>query len=329
MRKYLCACALALAFFLGTHGCCADRFALCLTGQLPRLELGTKVENVLVTNLAAGHDVALFVRLSNESKTSGGKGLDTHLYTSFSENFLQEFISRHVYSGLLNKGKNETAGVFHVSVMYDTSTHPSYFEPFNDTIPTSRLNGETDAVKRFTLNFIMLTQIRACMRFVSSYEVQTRAFYDYVVRLRDDSYVFAPWVFKPALYIGGVSDIKPGSWGGLNDHTLVVDRLYADVMLRGPAEDYYLNNTETGMRFKSTEGLLMRVARSMAVPIHILSVCNLPLVTLRGLTPDKDAWVLHKVYAHKYLDEVMQQHEECSARSLSNPTIPLHPIDAQ
>ena len=228
---------------------------------------------------------------------------------------------------MLNSG-SDTAGVFHVSVVYDTTTHPTYFEPFKDKVPTARLNVETDALKRFTLNFVMLAQIRACMRSVSAHEVQTRTFFDYVIRLRDDSYVFDKWAFLPDLYSGGISDIQPGSWGGLNDHTLVVDRLYADVMLRGPVEDYYLNNTETGTLFKSTEGLLLTIATSMAVPIRILAVCKLPLVTLRGLASD-DAWKLHKMYAKNYLREVVRKHQKCSARALGEDTIPMHPIDAQ
>ena len=316
-----------LVVLLGAHRCSAARFAVCLTGQLPRLELGTKVENLLVANLAAGHDIALFVRLSNESKKSSGTISSSHLYTSFAEAQLENFISHHVSTG--GNSGNSYAGIFHVSVVYDTTSHPTYFEPFKGIIPVDQLNGETDGSKRFTLNFIMLTQVRACMRSVAAHEVQTRAFFDYVIRLRDDSYVFAKWSFQPALYAGAISDIKPGSWGGLNDHTLVVDRLYADVMLRGPVEDYYLNNTETGTHFKSTEGLLMTVAKTMGVPIRILSVCSLPLVTLRGLASNKDAWILHKLYAHQYFQEIVQQHEDCSAHTLTESTIPLHPVDAQ
>ena len=117
------------SLLLGAQSCSAIRFAVCLTGQLPRLELGTKVQNVMVNNLAAGFDISLFVRLSNESATSGALNLSSNLYTSLSEQQLQDFISRQVSHGMLKSG-SDTAGVFHVSVVYDTTTHPTYFEPF-------------------------------------------------------------------------------------------------------------------------------------------------------------------------------------------------------
>ena len=45
------------------------RFAICLSGQLRRLELTSKIQEILLPNLAAGHELGLFVYLDNATVT--------------------------------------------------------------------------------------------------------------------------------------------------------------------------------------------------------------------------------------------------------------------
>ena len=41
------------------------RVAVCLTGQLLRLELGSKLQNLILTNLHLDHEVHLYILLDN------------------------------------------------------------------------------------------------------------------------------------------------------------------------------------------------------------------------------------------------------------------------
>ncbi len=299
----------------------AARVAVCVTGQLPRLELGTKIANFVSVNLASGHDVGLFMRLSNETSSSFGTAALQSSYTSFTAQKLEHFIVHQLNKAAENTGQST------VSVVYDTFTHPRYFQPYNNTIPTKNLTASTNGARRFQMNFIMLSQIRACARTVFAHEVATRSFFDFLIRVREDSYVWDAWMLQPEVYAGGVSDVKPGGWGGLNDHTYVVDRGFADVMLRGPVEDYYLNNTETGNFFGTTEDLLSRVTQSMRIPVHILDMCQLPLVTIRGLA-GTDQWKLDMLHARLYAEEILRTGVQCNTDLLLNhTTVPVHPID--
>ena len=45
-----------------------DRIAICVTGQLARLELGSKIHRLVVPNLYLGSEVGLFIRLDVEEE---------------------------------------------------------------------------------------------------------------------------------------------------------------------------------------------------------------------------------------------------------------------
>ena len=45
-----------------------SRVAICVTGQLARLELGSKIHRLVVPNLHRGSEVGLFIRLDSEEK---------------------------------------------------------------------------------------------------------------------------------------------------------------------------------------------------------------------------------------------------------------------
>jgi len=141
--------------------------------------------------------------------------------------------------------------------------------------------------------------VRECMKLVAAAELRQRVFFDFVVRLRDDAFLFAEWRLAPELYADAVADIAEGSWGGLNDHAFVVDRAHAEAMLRGPLEDYFLHTAVTGTHWGINEQLLGRVAREYRIRVATLSVCQLPQISLRGLR-NATHWRVQDKYAHKY-----------------------------
>jgi hypothetical protein len=177
-------------------------------------------------------------------------------------------------------------------------------------------------IERFQLNFAMLSSIRDCTIRAFDMETQEKRFYDFFLRLRDDSFVFSDWTLKPALYSNGVADIHPGSWDGLNDHTLVVARRWADHMFRGPVEEYYLKNLQD---FGNTEGVFLQIVEEYNITVTYLSICELPLVPLRGIA-NRTHWNLHRVYARKYDREATDEprHNNCSGlEALRSSTTPI------
>jgi len=50
--------------------------------------------------------------------------------------------------------------------------------------------------------------------------------------MRDDTYVFRPFDFRPNDYYQRLSSLFVGGYGGVNDHNLIVDREFADKIFR-------------------------------------------------------------------------------------------------
>ena len=50
--------------------------------------------------------------------------------------------------------------------------------------------------------------------------------------MREDTYIYDKFYFYPQSYKNKLSTLKINVNNGLNDHTLIVDRIYADKMFR-------------------------------------------------------------------------------------------------
>jgi hypothetical protein len=314
--------ALALAFLSLCAGepAARPRFALCLTGQLSRLEVATKVSRIVEPNLARGVDVDLFMYLDKPRpgrppRQSRPKlQLGTELYTGFSADQLQQFVMENT--------RSTGAGRFRCEARLHSSPEPYRFVKYGDKEPLFPLDDDLTADERFQLNFAMLAQLRSCMQMVGAAEVRDRAHYDYVVRLRDDSVVFDDWHLRPELFGESITDVKEASWGAINDHTYVVSRQYADAMFRGPVEDYYLQNSVTKPVFGTSEVMLLHVSLAHKVPLNIVPVCDMPLVPLRGML-NATHWRLHPMYASLFLDGVRAGNRTCATSMLEAGSTPL------
>ena len=78
------------------------------------------------------------------------------------------------------------------------------------------------------------------MFFVIPYKL---SFIFYPFRLRDDTFAFGTWSLSYEMLGDALSSAKTGSYRGVNDHNFVVDRKWADILLRGLIEDYYFNKS--------------------------------------------------------------------------------------
>ena len=68
--------------------------------------------------------------------------------------------------------------------------------------------------------------------------------------------------------------------GGLDDHVLIADRLYADEIYRGLVEDYYFNNMSHGTFWGSPERLLLKMFNYYNIPLHVKKPCDFPFCTV-------------------------------------------------
>lgn len=144
--------------------------------------------------------------------------------------------------------------------------------------------------------------------------MRTRTHYDFVVRLRDDAFVYAPWRFKPRAYAGAFVALPVAGWGGgLNDHAFVADRSLADAFFSHVLEDYYLDNNVSGRNapyvIRNTERMLRSVAQRYSAPVALLNLCDLPAITIK-YADDPRVWRTDETYVEIYEREMSGPKEQ-------------------
>ena len=73
-----------------------------------------------------------------------------------------------------------------------------------------------------------------------------------------------------------------GSYRGINDHNLILDRKWADILFRGLIEDYYFNQSNKQVMWNNTESRIYQMASGYGIPIKTATMCQFPLIPLRA-----------------------------------------------
>jgi hypothetical protein len=164
-------------------------FAVCLTGQLVRLELGSKITNLIIPNLETGHYISLFVLLDNlVDEVKGAKRASRFnaaqaLYSRYSGDRLSSFILKQI--------PEELSSRFEVHVRLEppiASKYPSRdpWPPVCATKPShDSVKDERSAWRRFHSHLMWQAGLRQCVLWVQQNEVKKRRFFDFFVRLID------------------------------------------------------------------------------------------------------------------------------------------------
>ena len=291
------------------------RIAFCLTGQLARLELASKIKNIFMVNAQLGHTVDLFVLLDDNIKdihqTFWNYDYSSNLFALYNASKLEQLIA--------HKAKGQPwAKNFKFYVRLEKPGQP-YFQVVGGMIPveTKKIvnveyerehgllgagDGIEPASQRFQNNMRWLGGLRDCVKWTMQREYEERKFYDIVVRLRDDTLAFGKWKFFQERYLGALTSARVGSFRGVNDHNFVIDRRWGDTLFRGLTEDYYFNATFEKVMWGNPEHRIEMMARALNVPILNTTICEEPLIPLRGRHNDTH-WLLHASYRDNLLAE--------------------------
>ena len=185
--------------------------------------------------------------------------------------------------------------------------------------------------------------LRDCVKWMQGAEQEQGYFYDLVVRLRDDTFAFADWIFDSTEMKNALTRftcttlthphillLKPtntssnltyppisadlGSYRGINDHNLVLDRKWADVLFRGLTEDYYFNKSNRHVMWGNPEHHIYQVSTAYHVNIRTATMCKQPLIPLRA-NQNSTHWLLHPAYTDKMKDSCVEGYEENKVHS--------------
>jgi hypothetical protein len=200
------------------------KVAICLTGQLLRLEILSKIQNLIAYNaVTLGHQIDVFVMLDNNiteaKQTFWRYDYSNTLYRNMTTKTLLAYFQKHIAESVVRLTpvtlKNEQLKLppINVRAIMGPPTQ-SNFTIRGGKVPVSDKRGpegvgptEGDiepAALRFQNNLRWMTGLRDCVKWVQHTEFEQKWFYDLVVRLRDDSYLLGPWPLTAEKYKVGL-----------------------------------------------------------------------------------------------------------------------------
>lgn len=280
------------------------KIAVIMTGQLARLELCTKIDNVILHNARAGRKVDLFILLDKNvdeiKQTSYKIDYSRMPYSKYDRHELVSYITRKVIDQHMEK-------MVKIYVRLEDPSMDTFildrFPPVNDH-GRAKNQVYTSSEKRFHNIMRTFNGIRDCSKWIQEVEYDQKYFYDLVVRMRDDTLALDTWTIDHT-YMNIATFAKSGSADGLNDHNYVIDRKYIEVY-RSFSEDYYFNKTLNQVFWGNPEHRILQIIASYRIPVRTLEFCNFPLINHRGMVV-KDGtyshWLLHYQYLKVFINE--------------------------
>lgn len=275
---------------LGTPSASSFSIAFCIVGQLARFEWASKSARIFKPSLAAGHELGVFAVLSrggaNYVNRGGGRGgnevLSDGRFTHFDESRLRRVISSTLPS---------TSGV-DVQLLNESSTGFLHDPTWAKAMDKGHL-GPASMHRRQRLHLLQWSHLRNCMFMIDRHEVAAGRLYGAVAKLRDDSFALAPFVVPPAWARVGITTISCLAWWGLMDAVFVVGRRWAWHIMEGMSADWYLSHGHFGANPKTIpknpESWLALLAAYRGVPSMKVSVCDIPLISMRFLRRRQNA----------------------------------------
>jgi hypothetical protein len=285
------------------------KLAFCVSGQLARFEIVSKIKNVFVANTLIGHHVDVFILLDPDVKevkqTFWRFDYSTNPYNDMTSDELkkhvEELINKNlVQVGLKPEGQITVRSRFEEPAQRNFSVRNNKYPVTDKTGPdheaVTKLGYEPAAI-RWQNNMRWLAGVRECVRWIQKTELEQRWFYDVVIRFRDDSYAFGPWLLNEEMYKGGFVSTIFGVHFGVNDHNFAIDRYWADQLFRGVTEDYYFNETLDIYSWGNPERRIYKVATTNKIRLLNTTLCEQPIVPLRG-RHNETHWRLHPTYSY-------------------------------
>ena len=243
------------------------RIAVCVAGQLSRLEIDSKVENVLKPT-AASQPAALDVFLALEV----GK-------TIYSNLDMGAIIAQQ--QGTCGAGAlTPEAAKDRLAPWLRGARFSNHTTRAIDMAEWKRYRKDRAAAERATRLQHHLSQfahMRTCAQLIEAHEVAVRQHYDVVLKMRDNTIAISPFVIS-AKHAEGKAMVKGCiDWGGYNDKVMTIPRRYMDGALRVVAEDFFLTR-HIGKGIPNSERLLYRVLDRNGVKVQKVDAHALPLV---------------------------------------------------
>lgn len=248
----------------------SPKVAVCITGQLGRLEHTSKVENLLKTLTSEVH---VFVAVTGGEAHYSYYGYHVGGSIRYNEsNFHTEMKAKFgsFYHGGCLKART------------DWTTKPHLLDHWK--VYRTDDKTETARKKRLTNHFNQFQRASDCFGVMSNAEHAMQTNYTTVIKLRDDSVVLKPMTRLPQAASEYLVVKDCAGWGGIEDKVAIMPRAYADDYLQGPFEFQMsvLNSVPEAINISATltnsEKMLKKVLELRHVQVRAASAEGFPVV---------------------------------------------------
>mmetsp|Transcript_625 Transcript_625/g.4231 ORF Transcript_625/g.4231 Transcript_625/m.4231 type:complete len:332 (-) Transcript_625:694-1689(-) len=265
------------------------RAFVCITGQLHRLELDGKVNN-LFQPMVQTHVVDIALVLSTKTASFVVKRSQKVFAGSGQGNFrtLEE-----VQRKLQNR-----FGIVRTKELVQPQA-PALNQDYVDMLDKGGVN-RTLRVNRSESHIRQWSSYMHCMEMLDEFEEFQGARYNVVLRMREDLDVLFPVDFHNLLqHIGGSNLVVQhcDSWGGINDKIAILRRDYALEYFLTPFERFYLRpaemlHTTSPLRVKNPETFLRKTYQLEGFTVFFLEADKLLAVPVRRMSSKETCYPL-------------------------------------
>lgn len=300
--------------------------AICLTGNIRRLEIGSKIQNMIIPNLLNHIHIDLFILLeSPRLRTDASFDKYIPLYDTFTESDLEKIVRARTIETM--KTINDTLD-FNFNVYVKFAEPQLHYHAVAGKVPIQTGYAfYRNSHQQFEATFRQFNGIRHCVQWAQENEIINRKFYDFFIRFREDTYVLNTWNFKIDSWRNHVVVSNFNGYGGICDRWFVVSRQFVDKFLRGLVEHYYLEQDVIGLEWYNTEDLIAKSLRKQPIPLIELGLCDIPLITIRELL-NTTHWKLCHVAAKEHVSSTSKcVVENRWKRYFSNDAVPLSSLE--
>ena len=238
--------------------------ALCIVGQIARLELASKIKLIVNPTIYAGHELHLFLSLysGNPKFVNKGKDIDIGPYYNHTSTQLSEIIRIATNISTIDT---------------EIRKSPPWF--LGDVKWARRMDKDPrQNVARQQMHLSQWSQWRLLMFKIEAQEQNTSRF-EIILKIRDDSTVILPWI-PPNLSFKGITTLQCLGHGGEMDANFIVHRNFAWQILEGMSAEWYLSHSTMTPNL-NPETWLRSIIKKWQVPRKHVQACDLPFVSTR------------------------------------------------
>lgn len=250
------------------------RVGVCVTGQIARLDLDSKIEHLFSNTACACVFDIVFVLAQNTSayvnhdEDMGGRMEWTQQSISHRLNS-QRSTSPQLGRLIVDIGRQEPNPLLHAEYV-------AYGLKFRDN-PTMMEERARSHVRQWRALY-------QCHRHFVEWERLNRAPYDFFVKLRDDTHLTSKWKLNVQLWENHVVVPRCDSWSGYNDKVAMLDGKFGYAFFARPLLDWYFNFSNiqaNAFRLQSPEEYLRAVMMAHKITVRRVSGDHIRAVTSR------------------------------------------------